>query len=170
MEHLSTRLARELQETYHTADPFLLMEYLGINLLWRDDFVRLKGFYALCLGQRYIVLNQNLPEPELRVVAAHELGHDQLHRELAMAGPMRDVELWNSPSRTEQQANVFAAELLIPDETVKAAVWEELDYGTLCAEAGCPPGLMSFKLYSMVQRGFEQLNLPEAPYSRFLRD
>ena len=57
----------------------------------------------------------------LRIVCAHELGHDRLHRKLAQANSLHEFMLYDMTTRPEYEANIVAAEILIDNE-------ELLDY------------------------------------------
>lgn len=159
---------QRLKRLYASSDPREIIEALGINLWMRRDLSGLKGLYCLCMRQRYIVVNAELSKREILLVAAHELGHDRLHREIARLAPLKDFRLYDMTSRTEHQANVFAAELLIEDGEVEACIEDEMDFFELCRAVGYCPQLVTFKLYGMMQRG-HSINLPQAPDSAFLR-
>lgn len=158
----------KLKTKYQTSDPFELIDCLGIQLLVRKDLGKLKGFYYTVCRQRYIVINGDLCSQDQRMVAAHELGHDCLHRDLAKVAPLKDFMLYDMTSQTEYQANIFAAELLIEDQEILSCIADDLDYLSLCAELGYKPELVTFKLFGMVQRG-HKLNLPVPPKSTFLQ-
>ena len=67
-------------------------------------------------NHRYIFLDQNLEEMELLQVMAHELGHAILHKKQNCYFIRNKTLLLNS--KTEQEANLFAAELLIDDDVI----------------------------------------------------
>ena len=120
--------AERLKAKFETSDPFELIDSLKINLFIRGGLGNLKGFYYMTHRQRYIVINANLPEHDQRMVAAHELGHDQLHQYLAKVSPLKDFALYNMTSKAEYQANVFASELLIEDKDITACIADDMDY------------------------------------------
>ncbi|MGI5971701.1 MAG: ImmA/IrrE family metallo-endopeptidase [Oscillospiraceae bacterium] len=159
---------KRLKRKYGTSDPFELIKALNINLMIRHGLGSLKGFYYTTHRQRYIVINGDLEDRDRLMVAAHELGHDRLHRDMAKVSPLKDFVLYDMTSRAEHQANVFASELLIEDSSVEECITAEMDYLTLCSVLGFNPQLVTFKLYGMMQRGYS-INLPQAPDSRFLR-
>ena len=68
-------------------------------------------------NHRYIFLNQNLSEYETRLVMAHELGHAIMHRKENCYFIRNKTLLLNS--KIEIEANIFAAELLIPDDIIR---------------------------------------------------
>ncbi len=70
--------------------------------------------------------------------------------------------------KTEYQANLFAAELLIDDEDVEElARSEEMDYFTMAHCLSTDPQLLAFKLFSMAKRGYKY-NSFITPKSDFL--
>ena len=72
-------------------------------------------------------------------------------------------------SKTEYQANLFAADFLISDEEVEElTAREDMDYFRMCNELCVSPDLTSFKLFSMIQRGY-RYNLPQNLNSTFLK-
>lgn len=74
------------------------------------------GCYMFLKNHRCIFLNENLPEHETNLVMAHELGHAILHRKENCYFIRNKTLLLNS--KNEVEANIFAAELLIPDEVI----------------------------------------------------
>ncbi len=55
--------------------------------------------------------NNSLDENMLRIVCAHELGHDQLHRNMAKTTPIHEFMLYDMKSKPEYEANIVAAEI-----------------------------------------------------------
>lgn len=116
-KQLSLAAAR-LVRRFGSRDPFEIARQLGIEVMLRADFGALKGMYCVIKRNRFIFLNGGLDENLLRIVCAHELGHDQLHRQLARKSPLREVALYDMQSRPEYEANVMAAEILLPSSEV----------------------------------------------------
>lgn len=52
------------------------------------------------------------------MVCAHELGHDLLHRDLARRVCLQEFVLYDMKSRPEYEANLFASEILLPDNEI----------------------------------------------------
>ncbi len=138
---------------YKTRDPAIITEMLGINL-WYRDLNELKGFYLYERKSRYIVVNNNLDEKLVKVIVAHELGHDTLHRTLARSG-MREQTLFLDNDKTERQANIFAAELLIDDKEILSLLKEYQDYERVSYELSLPMELIGIKIDCLVRRGFK---------------
>lgn len=159
---------KSLQNRFKTSNPYEIIDGLGINLFPKSGLGGLSGFYYVTHHQRYIVINTDLSEQEQKLVAAHELGHDRLHQHLAKVSPLKDMNFYNMTARTEYQANMFASELLISDKTIESYMLEEMDYLTMCRELELRPEIVTFKLYSMMQRGYS-INMPENINSKFLK-
>ena len=82
-EQLS-KVGSDLVQRCGTRDPFQIANALGINVM--DDCENLgslKGMYCIVKRNRFIFLNKDLSPQMKRIVCAHEIGHDQLHRALA---------------------------------------------------------------------------------------
>jgi len=107
---------------YGTRDPFEIIDARGIRLRFFDA-ARLPGYFTVVKRIQYIGLNRNADEHHMRTVAAHELGHSFLdYEEAAAGGEMQNPLLFTYLNgRQEQNANFFAAELLIPDKDILAA-------------------------------------------------
>ena len=67
-------------------------------------------------NHRCIFLNENLSESDMKLVMSHELGHAIMHRKLNCYFIRNKTLLLNS--KIESEANIFAVNLLIPDETI----------------------------------------------------
>ena len=158
----------ELIDKYKTNNPFELIEYLKIKLMSSNN-EELKGYCISVKNYPYIGVSRLLSDPEQRIVATHELGHFILHMDQTSLYRFEDDNIYNSSDKTEYQANLFAADLLIPDEDVEDIVKDEsINYFSLCSMLSVTPELMSFKLFSMKKRGFNY-NTLITPKSDFLR-
>lgn len=112
MDEKIKRLVAYYVRLLDTRDPFKIADSLGI--LYQLGDIGCSGCYMFLKNHRYIFLNQNLPEHELKMVMAHELGHAILHRKENCYFIKNKTLLLNS--KNEIEANKFAAELLIPNE------------------------------------------------------
>lgn len=114
-EQLS-KVGSDLVRRCGTRDPFQIAKELGIIVL--DDcenFGQLKGMYRVVKKNRFIFLNQDLSPQTKRIVCAHEIGHDRLHRALAKNMACRSLccMIWQR-SRSTRQTSLQQRSFLIP--------------------------------------------------------
>ena len=117
--------ARQLSEVVErlvrrcgTRDPFEIARQLGVEVLFCQDFGSMKGMYRVVKRTRFIFLNRDLTPQMQRIVCAHELGHDQLHRDLAKNGALQEFMLYDMTTKPEYEANIVAAEILLDTDEV----------------------------------------------------
>lgn len=113
-----------LVKRYGTRDPFCLAQHLGIHV-YEEDFRHLKGMYRVILRRRCIFINRNLDEDTARIVCAHEIGHDRLHRDFAGGDGLLEFALYDMSSRREYEANMVAAAILLPDEELLEHIYQD---------------------------------------------
>ncbi|MFI3327286.1 MAG: ImmA/IrrE family metallo-endopeptidase, partial [Clostridia bacterium] len=111
-------VAQKLIKQTGSRDPFEIADTLGIEVSFHQDFGNLKGMYSVIKRNRYIFINDNLSEQMQRVVCAHELAHDQLHRHLAKKKTLHEFMLYDMSSTPEYEANMVASELLIDTDEI----------------------------------------------------
>ena len=125
----------------------------------------LKGMYTHILGRRYAVINSSLDERTKRIVCAHELGHDRLHRPLAGDFRLREFVLYKMNERPEYEANIFASHILLDDEEVYEYARAGYDAAQLAAVMNTDINLMRIKLSEMSANGdLRVLSLPKADF------
>lgn len=142
----------ELIERFGTRDPFELAEAAGAEVVF-SDLGELKGMYTYIQNNRFIVINNQLDDDTARIVCAHELGHDQLHRDFVKDSFLRETVLFDVQNRTEYEANLFAAELLISDGEMLRYAEEETDVASIAAMTCTDVNLVALKLSGMARRG-----------------
>jgi Zn-dependent peptidase ImmA (M78 family) len=133
-------------------------DLLGLRIEERWDMGDCSGL--LLPDERLIVLNaaerafgrHDPPLRRFRFTIAHELGHWICHaQEGARPQPVycRQADLARDADRTlEREANVFAAELLMPEEAVREAWAEAFDVDACAARFDVSPTAMQWRLYS----------------------
>lgn len=109
------RLVAYYRRIYESSDPFVIAERLGV--LYQIGSCRHAGCYMFLKNHRYIFLSSQLDEHERVLVMAHELGHAVLDRKENCYFIRNKTLLLTS--RIERRANLFAAYLLIDDNTLK---------------------------------------------------
>ena len=96
-----------------TRSPYELADLMGISI-HRCELGTIRGYYSKKFRIKQIVLNCNLTENDERFVLAHELGHAIMHENLNTPFLMENTLF--SKNKYENEANLFAIELLISDE------------------------------------------------------
>lgn len=100
------------KKKFGTDNPFEIADNLGV--LYQIGNIDFEGCYMFLKNHRYIFLNQDLKDNEMKLVMAHELGHAILHRKENCYFIRNKTLLLNS--KNEIEANKFAMELLLSDE------------------------------------------------------
>lgn len=142
----------EILDEYGGSDIIETAENSGAKV-WFRELGTLKGFYVYVNGSRYIVINEKLDDVTAAVVCAHELGHDMLHRELSEGG-IRENTLFLENNKTEREANLFAAEILISDDEILEGISDYNNLQALAAEMRMPEELVDFKLELLNYKGY----------------
>lgn len=137
-----------------TRNPFRIAKELGIHVMFRNNFSQLKGMYKVILRNRFILINANLPEPMQRIVCAHELGHDQLHRQFAADTGLCEFVLYDMDTRPEYEANLFASELLLPGDEVLSYIKSGYDTEQIARLMHTDINLVSLRVAYFIQQGY----------------
>ena len=104
-----------LTKKYNTSDPFELADALNISVFF-EELGTINGYYNKPLRMKQIHINQNLNDRDAKFTCAHELGHAILHPNAST--PFLRSKTFLSVDKLEIEANTFAVNLLIPDETI----------------------------------------------------
>jgi Zn-dependent peptidase ImmA (M78 family) len=147
-----------LRQRYHElfADPELPVpvrriaeDLLGLRVREASDLQDISG--ALYPAEREIHVNAKEAETRQRFTLAHELGHWVCQCLDGRAAPMfcRQQDVSASADRAlEREANVFAAELVMPEPEVRASFAEHGDVRQVAAAFDVSPLAMQWRLYS----------------------
>ena len=133
-------MAQNIARKYHTCDPFKIARNRHIKILYAP-LGKVMGFHSYSLRLHVIHLNQELYEPTLQLICAHELGHTILHPDINTA--FMTHHTFFSASKLEREANTFAVELLLPDDFVREN--EGYSIYQLARLRGVPEGLVGLK-------------------------
>jgi Zn-dependent peptidase ImmA (M78 family) len=145
----------QLVKKYDTRNPFEIAESLNIAVRYIDLGYELKAYYVCQSRIKNIVLNNKVNERALRLLAAHELGHAILHKEIAALKGFQEIELFDVASRTEYEANIFAAELLIDDDEVLGLLNDpDSSFFGVASTLGVPAALLDFKFRLLKSKGY----------------
>lgn len=105
----------KLVRKYKTRDPFEMIKGMNVILvLYPLDGVR--GFYQYFQRNNIIYIDESLSEHDKFFVLAHEIGHMILHKKSNAI--FMDTRTQFRTSRYETEANKFAMELLISDDSL----------------------------------------------------
>lgn len=143
IDHKAKRLIRYYERLIGSRDPVKIAEYANIRIAILP-LGEIAGNYKLIKRKRWIFINDNIPadSPMFRVVLAHELGHALLHRKENCAFIKSKTLLLTSG--IEQEANQFAASLLISDDMLQDYAGYTQDQ--FCQRTGYPKELIELRL------------------------
>ena len=102
-----------LVRTYQTRNPFEMIKGLNVILV-RCPLDGVRGFYQYFQRNNIIYIDESLTETEQMFVCAHEMGHMFLHKKSNAV--YMDSRTYLNTNRFENEANLFAMELLVSDE------------------------------------------------------
>lgn len=160
-------VANKLIKKFDTRDPFQLCQAVGVEVFYAD-LGSLKGMYKYLKKNRFAVINENLDPFTKTLVCAHELGHDILHQNLARKVCLQEFILYDMKSRPEYEANIFASEILLPDDIILNLARDGYDIEQISKELCTDINLIALKVSSMNTRGYRFNNTIDAK-SDFLR-
>ena len=150
----------QLLRKHKTRDPFVACDELGINVRDMDLGQDMKAYYFYQSRIRNIILNERVSAIVRRILAAHELGHDRLHKEIAMLSGFQEIELFDRANPSEYEANLFTAEFLIDDhELMDLLNDEEHSFFGVAKELYVPADLPDFKFRVLKHKGY-RINAP----------
>ncbi|SHK21020.1 protein of unknown function [Hathewaya proteolytica DSM 3090] len=157
------KIAYDLITRYKSCDPFDIAQGLGIKIMYRSDFTKLKGMYAIICDSKYIFINSNLPWEMQRIVCAHELGHSLLHDDLARSSVLQEFMLYDMKNRPEYEANLFASSLLIDSKEFISLAQEGYDVVQLASILNTDINLILIKM-SLLKDTIDSVNLNNAQH------
>lgn len=138
-------LAHRLTLRFGTSSPFELCDCLGIRIQKPELPETVRALYVQTEGgQKIILLNSFLEEPEIRYCCAHELGHVLLHRGMN-AQAIADLTDLCLP-RYEHEADLFAACLMIdPCLEEWARCYDPLSLQQIACLSGLPEQVVALR-------------------------
>lgn len=118
------KLTDSLVRKYGTRNPFEILDNLNAIVVFYP-LEGVKGFYQYFQRNNIIYIDEQLPEHEKIFVCAHELGHMFLHKKANAI--FMDSRTQLTTSKYENEADRFAADLLIPDDVIEDNIDLSLD-------------------------------------------
>jgi len=166
-EYLS-QVGSSLVKRCGARDPFKIAKELGIEVLFCDDFGPLKGMYKVIKRNRFIFINQELDERMQRIVCAHEIGHDQLHRHLVKGKAIKEFMLYNMETKPEYEANIVASEILLDTNEILEYIYHYNYTSEQIARAMMTDiNLVALKIAHLAETGYDLRRIEHR--SNFLR-
>ena len=102
-----------LVRTCQTRNPFEMIKGMNVILV-RCPLDGVRGFYQYFQRNNIIYIDESVTETEQMFVCAHEMGHMFLHKKSNAV--YMDSRTYLNTNRFENEANLFAMELLVSDE------------------------------------------------------
>lgn len=109
-------IVKDLVKKHGTNNPYEIASAKKIYVFEHDMHEEILGFYKYIRKNKFIYINANLPKDEKLFTCAHELGHSEIHPKLNT--PFLKRKTLFSVDRIENEANRFAVELLMPDDSL----------------------------------------------------
>lgn len=161
--------ATDLVKQCGTRNPEKIIRELGIMQLPLEANPNLLGMYTFRWNHRIILMNQRLETYMKKMVLAHELGHDQRHRNLAKKDGMKEFTLFNMKNNTEYEANAFASHILLDTDEVYTYAKQGYNVVEIAKTMNTDINLMLIKLQEMNQLEY-RIPVPMQPDSKFFRN
>lgn len=163
-------MAGDLICKYQTRNPFEICGALGVRIRDKDLGTGVKAYYFYQSRIRSIILSNRVSESIRRILVAHELGHDRLHKEIAMLKGFQEIELFDMAQPAEYEANLFAAELLIGDQELLTLLNDEdISFFGVARALRVPADLLDFKFRVLKYKGY-RINAPHIANADFLKN
>lgn len=110
------KMVDKLARRYGTRNPFEMIKGMNVILVFYP-LHGVRGFYQYFQRNNIIYIDEALSDHDKAFVLAHELGHMMLHRKSNAI--FMDTRTQFRTSKYELEADRFAVELLISDETIE---------------------------------------------------
>lgn len=149
-------VGNDLVKRFDTRNPFEIAKGLGIDVMFCDGFGPLKGMYKVIKRNRFIFINSELSYRMQRIVCAHELGHDSLHRDLAAKNTLQEFALYDMRTKPEYEANIVAAEILLDNDRILEYIYDYRFSAEQTAEAmDTDVNLVALKVAHLIELGYD---------------
>ena len=155
---------------FNTRDPFEICKCMDIHIHYKDLGNNLKAYYFCQSRIKNIIINCRSGIIVRRILCAHELGHAVLHGKLAAMRGFQEMELFDTLVPIEYEANLFAAELIIPDDIILELLNDQdKSFFSIAKELFVPSELLDFKFLVLKHKGLK-IETPYTPKSNFLKN
>lgn len=131
---------------YKTRDPFEMIKGMNIILV-NYPLEGVRGFYQYFQRNNIIYLDEKISDSERRFVLAHELGHMLLHKKSNAI--FMDTRTQFNTSKYEQEADLFAMELLLPDQILTDYITDGFSVDQISRITGYYKSLVELRLINI---------------------
>lgn len=138
-----------------------LIKYSDSDYISRHNSPTEDGYSRLIDGKLVIYYNDKKPEHRIRFTVAHEIGHVLLGHLSEGETLHRNTEE-DTPNPKEQQANIFARDLLMPAVVINQLAYSARDISQLCNVSEQSAQIRWLRLQELRQRNKFYLH----PYER----
>lgn len=146
------RSADRIVKRFGTRNADQIAANLGITI-FEVPFKKQKGAYKVIKRNRYIFLKDDLPSVMRSIVILHEVGHDRLHRK--QASQFQEFNLFDmNGSRMEYEANLFAAQVMLPDDETIEYIHQGYSVDQIAALMKSDINLVALKAADLSRRGY----------------
>lgn len=144
--------SKEIIKRHNTREPKQILEDLGVYLIAFKEPTKLLGMYKIVNGKDFVFYNPFVDTRIQTMVFAHELGHHLFHHDLAEDG-MLEYQIFDITSEMELEANIFAAHLLLDENSILDDVMQGYTYDQLARIYEVNSNLIILKLNEMNRLG-----------------
>ena len=146
------RKAKKIIRRAGSRDPDRIIKELGITVI-EAPFKKQKGVYKVIERNRYIFLKEDLDPVTRGIVLLHEVGHDTLHRKEASI--FQEFDLFDmKTNRMEYEANLFTAEIMLPDEEILEYIYQGYDAEKIAKAMYSDINLVALKVSELRTRDY----------------
>lgn len=143
-------IIKKVHKKYKSLEPIQTAKNMNAKVIYADLGDSLRGFYQYFKRGIIICINNRLTEKETAVVLAHEIGHAILHRKHNRV--FMDKFTLNVPGRYENEANLFAAYMLISDEAINEYISCEYTIEQIAELTGIDGGTVKKRIDGYFQK------------------
>lgn len=144
-----------LKKKYCTNDPHMILKERGVRLIPFSKNTKLLGMYKIIKRNRFVFYNPFIDKNMLKMVLAHELGHDLYHRKEAKKNDIPEFTLFDINTDMEYEANLFAANLLLDEDEIISHANMGYTYIQIAKIMNVNINLLLFKLNEMKKKGLK---------------
>lgn len=147
------KFAKACEAVFGTSDPEEIFRLRKAKV--RDGAPEgLRGLVSTVNGTVVVCLDPSQPASLRKCAAAKLLGHSLLHRGRVARGETFEIPYGEGGgSASDKEADIFAAELLIPDAKITESFAAGCSEGQIASLFGGMRELVPYKLFSMRARG-----------------